>query len=429
MKISKKNLIGIIFLVMLAIFFSVNDYLENLEKIKGDENQANVNQNSKKTGTSAIEKVEKNSQKFDWSALYGGGFGYDTVIKAKGQPTVRVTTKTDGGWFGAETSFEVMDLSNKTLAFSFRLQDWEELQRLSLILASDDEYQNSVILNLGNFFANPAAGEWIPVNIELSYFEPLEGEIDWENIQKLALRVNPKEGVSTRVWFGDFAFLEKEKKEAIVSLTFDDGFLSNVVAAEKMSERGFLGTAFIIPEFIGNENYLTEDNLEELRGLGWEIGGHGKTDLTTLTPVEVDTDLARVFNFLEKRGFKGRQNFAYPNGGYNELAKSQVLEYFASARTIDGFSQPTTKLEKAEVNAFTISSSTSISEVLEVIDQAKADGSWLILVWHDFAPSPTLDIEYRMEDFEIMLNYLERSGVEVLPYGEALHKVFGGENL
>jgi len=421
MKISKRNLIGIFFIAVLAVFFAVEGYLDGKEDVAGKENVANVNKAIGKTG---VEEWVKNTLKLDWTTLYGGGFGYDSVIKTKKTPAVRISTKADGGWFGAEAVLSSVNLENKTLAFSFRLQDWKELQRLALIVSSDDNYENSAILNLSNFFAHPASGEWISVNIEFSYFEALEGEIDWGKVKKIAIRVVPKEGVATKVWFDNFAFLEKGKQEAVISLTFDDGFSSNVKAAKLMNDYGYIGTAFVIPEFIGTENYLTEDNLEELRGFQWEIGGHGKTDLTTLSPEETDTDLASTFSFLENRKFKGRENFAYPNGGYNEATKSQVLEYFSSARTIDGFSEPSTRIEMAKVNAFTISSSTPISEVLEVVDQAKTDGSWLILVWHDFTENPQLDIEYRMEDFEILLNYLKRSEVEVLPYGEALQKTF-----
>lgn len=422
MKISKKNLIGIMCVVVLAMVFGVGDYLNKDDEQGVDKNNLTNQNQLEANGINSDFTLE--SQDWEWSPLYGGGFGYDNVIKAKGVPSIRIATKADSGWFGAETSLGGVDLTNKSLNFSFRLQDWEELQRLALVIASDEGYKNSALLNLSNFFANPEAGEWISVNIELSYFEPLEGEVDWEKIEKLALRVVPREGVATRVWFGDFAFLEKEAINSVVSLTFDDGFLTNVEAAEKMSRYGFLGTAFIIPEFIGTENFLTEDDLEKLREFGWEIGGHGKTDLTTLSTVEVDTDLALTFEFLEKRGFKGRQNYAYPNGGYNELAKSQVLEYFSTARTIDGFSQPTTRIEKAKVNALTVSSSTPISEVLEAVDQAKKDNTWLIIVWHDFSNNPILDIEYRMEDFEFLLSYLERGGVEVLPYEEARQKIF-----
>lgn len=420
MKISKRNLIGIFFIAVLAVFFAVEGYLDEKEEVAGKENVANVSKATEKVAENLADKAEE----LEWGALYGGGFGYDSVIKTKDLPAVRIATKADGGWFGAEAVLPSVNLENKSLAFSFRLQDWKDLQRLALIISSDDNYENSAIFNLTNFFAHPEAGEWISVNVEFSYFEALEGEVDFEDIKKLAIRVIPKEGISTRVWFDDFAFLEKENREAVISLTFDDGFLSNVEAAKLMNNYGYIGTAFIIPEFIGTENYLTEDNLEELRELQWEIGGHGKTDLTTLFPEEADTSLASTFSFLENRKFKGRENFAYPNGGYNEVNKSQVLEYFSSARTIDGFSQPTTALEESKINALTVSSSTSISQVLETVDQAKADGSWLILVWHDFTENPQLDIEYRMEDFEILLNYLKRNEVEVLPYGEALQKTF-----
>lgn len=363
-------------------------------------------------------------ESFAWEAYYGGGFGLDSVL----DNSIRISTGADGGWYGAKASFEPKDLTSSTISFSVQAYNWEDVERVMVILASDSGLENYFSFNLKNYFAYPAAKEWINVSVEPSVFQLAEGSPDWTNINTVAVRVIPKTGVSTRVWFNDLTFHAKPAQaQAVVSLTFDDGFASVMEVAKVMDRYDYDGTAFIIPEFLGRENYLTQAEVDALAGMGWEIGGHGKDNLIGLLPSDADTQLAAIHLYLKERGYKGREHFAYPNGGYNLSVRSQVLEYFVSARTIDGFSQPTTKINSSYINAITISSSTPLVEVVEAVDQAVKDKSWLILVWHDFKESPLLDVEYRNDDFTFLLNYLNKNNIRVQLYGEAYDEMVNSE--
>lgn len=358
----------------------------------------------------------------DWKSYYGGGFGLDKVITTS-QKAVRISTGIDGEWYGARADLPGVDMSNQVISFWVQAYDWNELNRLIISFSSDSEFKNYYSLNLKNYFAKPASKEWIEVVLDPSAFQVGEGSPDWKNIESVALRVVPVEGVMTRVWFDEFAFIDKPKKETIVSMAFDDGFASTLDMAKAMKEHGYVGTAFIIPEFLGKENYLDQSGVDTLAGMGWEIGGHGKDNLTELQPVEIDTTLAGMNYYLKDKNYLGREHFAYPNGGYNQYVESLVSAYFTSARTIDGFSQPQAKLYPSHVNAITISSSTPVTTVIDWIDQAVKDNTWLILVWHDFNSNPVRDVEYLTEDFNFVLDYLVKNNIKVLPYGQAYKEV------
>jgi len=351
----------------------------------------------------------------EWSAYYNGGVGVDKVISIS-EESVRVSTGGDGSWYGAQTHIPSVDLSNKTISFSVRAFDWSELDRLILIFSTDQKFENYFSINLKNYFSKPASNEWISVVLEPSVLLATEGNPDLSNISSMALRVVPLPGVSTRVWFDEFKLSQKFSTKPIVTMAFDDGFASVMDMATEMDKYGYKGSAYIIPEFLNEESYMTSDDVDILANLGWDISGHGKNNLTTLVPADVDTDLAAAYNFLFERKYQGFEHYAYPNGAYNQSTKSQVLEYFKSARTIDGFSQPTEFLYPENVNAVTISSKTPLVEIIETIDQAVEDNTWLILVWHDFNKEPTSDVQYHTDDFIYILGYLQKKEVEVLPY-------------
>jgi peptidoglycan/xylan/chitin deacetylase (PgdA/CDA1 family) len=359
----------------------------------------------------------------EWWPYYGGGAGVDRVITQDGW-SLRVSTAGDGGWYGARAAFPATDLSDDSIRFSFRAHNWDEVERVMVLFASDSEFTDYYGINLKNYFARPVSGEWIEVILDPSEFEAIEGAPTWSSVNEVAVRVVPVPGVSTRVWFDEFGTVSEHERVAMVSHTFDDGFASVMDAAAIMDLYGQRGTAFIIPEFLETEGYLTQAEVDELANQGWDISGHGKDNLTELVPPDVDTHLAAMYAYLESNGYDGREHFAYPNGAYTESVQSQVLEYFTSARSIDGFHQPPELILPQNVNAITVSSSTPVTDVIAEIDRARETGTWLILVWHDFTPEPERDVEYHISDFEFVVEHLAaQEDIEVLPYSEAFSRL------
>lgn len=357
-----------------------------------------------------------------WDTYYGGGAGIDKVI-TRDAWSVRVSTGGDGGWYGARTSFSEVNLSESSVTFSVRAHDWDQVSRAMVLFSTGPEFSDYFGLNLTNYFAQPSQGEWIDVVLDTSEFEVVEGNPDWSEVSDVAIRIVPEPGISTRIWFEGFSYIPERKRSAVITHTFDDGFKSVMDAANIMDIYGQRGTAFIIPEFIETDGYLSQVDVNELANQGWDISGHGKDNLTELLPPDVDTHLAAMHEYLQQFGHDGSAHFAYPNGGYNSSVQSQVLEYFQSARTIDGFQQPPEYIYPTNVNAITISSSTPVTEVVAQIDRATSEGTWLVLVWHDFNVSPESDVEYHIDDFEYIVNYIQQNEeVEVLPYAEAYER-------
>jgi len=58
------------------------------------------------------------------------------------------------------------------------------------------------------------------------------------------------------------------------TITFDDGGVSAMTAADALERHGFTGHFFITTNYIGTRGFVTEQNLRELRERGHVIGSH-----------------------------------------------------------------------------------------------------------------------------------------------------------
>lgn len=80
----------------------------------------------------------------------------------------------------------------------------------------------------------------------------------------------------TTVYFDDFSVFESAR-QPIVSLVFDDGWISQFTTAmPKMDEYGFKGTAYIIPSGIGADGFFTQAQIDVIADNGWDISATGR---------------------------------------------------------------------------------------------------------------------------------------------------------
>lgn len=120
----------------------------------------------------------------------------------------------------------------------------------------------------------------------------------------------------------------------LAAVTFDDGMLDNLTtaAAPILAEFGAAATVYVQTGAIGQPNpwmdpaagerMMTADELRELAGLGWEIGGHTVThpDLARLGRDECVAEMAAGKEELERITGTEVVSFAYPFGHYGPAA-------------------------------------------------------------------------------------------------------------
>ena len=126
-------------------------------------------------------------------------------------------------------------------------------------------------------------------------------------------------------------------REAIVSLTFDDGLASQRIAAELLDARGLTGTFYVPSGLVGRKGRFDWDDLRALVAQGHEVGGHTSTHvhLPELARVRPGRDRVRPEALLEHD--LDPVTFAYPYGEATPELESIVRDVgYRAARGIGG---------------------------------------------------------------------------------------------
>ena len=133
--------------------------------------------------------------------------------------------------------------------------------------------------------------------------------------------------------------------EKPIVLTFDDGYDDNYYELLPiLREYDAKATVFMITNNIGQEGYLTWDDLRELQAAGVEIGSHtaNHLPLTKVAPERYEAEIVLSKLHLEWNGIKTVFFLSYPNGKYNRA----VLDYLADTEFLgavtgdSGFNTP-----------------------------------------------------------------------------------------
>ena len=114
-----------------------------------------------------------------------------------------------------------------------------------------------------------------------------------------------------------------------VIVTFDDGYADNYEHAFPiMREFGFAGTIFCIGNKLGENFFLTKDQIREMGKEGFEFGSHtlSHRDLPTLSLLEKRREIIDSKSFLEQELGRKIAFFCYPRGFFDKETLELVKE-------------------------------------------------------------------------------------------------------
>ena len=316
----------------------------------------------------------------------------------------------------------VVDARHRFVKVLLRVQDLENLSGIELRVGSDSLksawYSYTVPLYGDPEYNFLQDGEWTTITMTLGASNatgaPKRGEID-----SIGILVSDKGKGEVQVDFGGVAVVD-EPAEGVVSFTFDDGYKEHLSAAKLLAERGWRGTAYVIPSTIGRPAYLTVDDLAEMRRLGTDVAAHDDPPFTDVAPNDLEPRLRGIQSFLVEHGHaQGAQHLAYPLGKQEtRRVRPSVNKLFATARLAGSGPETLPPADPHLLRAMNVIDTTTPEQVGAAAQRARDNHEWLILMFHWLPEKTAKATDYSMADFKRVLEEVAKSGVRVAPITE-----------
>lgn len=360
-----------------------------------------------------------------WSDTYSQGtITHDSSTSAFGSASLKMTAPTGTNLFGAKKDLAAAeDWSRSAFSIWVRSNDWSSITDYSVAVSTGGT-------GFGNFWnaelrpdVTPVRedDEWSQIVFTRGDFVVGAGTPDWADVQSVILRAYSATGETPTIWFDQFERYPVQDK-GIVSIIFDDGYDDTYSTAKPiLDEYGFRAGVAIVPGIIGDSGYLTQAEVDALALGGWDISGHGATNLTTVSEAAAESEVQAARAYLATGGYKGSDVYVYPNGGWNDTVKRVVSKYFTVARGTDQFLQTATYYPRLNLNGRQVGAAISPSTVNAEIDSAASSGTWLILVFHNIESSGASGVGYNEADFQTIVDHLATADVDVLTISEVVN--------
>lgn len=218
------------------------------------------------------------------------------------------------------------------------------------------------------------------------------------------------------------ALADQPFDQGMVSITFDDGWLSQyTLAREPLRTNSFRGTFYLnVDPFDGWSGFMQQAQVEALIADGHEIGNHtiSHADLVKLNDAAALYELAGGRDALAARfGLATVPSFASPFGSYDSRVLGLIAQVHGNHRTVFG------GLNWRDGKPFELRAQDvgyqSLAAIKSVVDSAVAQRGWAILILHEITAGPAASkLDYSKADLEALLAHIRQSGARVVTVAE-----------
>lgn len=344
--------------------------------------------------------------------------------RSDGLPWLRVVTDGQaGGTFVANVRPYTprLDFTGKYVKIWVKIDDLSKLGGMEFRLSSDrfasSYYAFSFPLFDDEDFNVVREGVWTTLTFSFGQAR-VEGRPDRASLDTIGWYVADRgEDAPLTAYWGGLSAVD-EAEEGVLSFTFDDGYDDHYMAAQMMAPYGFAGTAYIIPEAIGQNDYMNLHQVVTLQErYGWDVAAHHKTPFTEMRPDELESSILGVQRYLVENEFlKGVRHLAYPLGRQNtELVRPMVRKHFTSARVAASGPETLPPADPHLLRTYNVTNETDPRDVGRAARIARENGEWLILMFHFVVEDPAYSTQYSIKDFEKVLKEVKASGIRVMP--------------
>jgi hypothetical protein len=369
-----------------------------------------------------------------------------------GTQYVRVTTPGNGAsGYVTKQGFPAADFSaGKRIAILCRVDQPAHLNLLSVRLYTDAS--NSRLLSINPTHSNLRSvtmpGEWSWIYATLADNANVDaGAFNAASVTGYRVGIQDNnDAVPINADVAAIAIFDPEPiaDKAIITFTFDDGFLAHrTIAAPSLGLHGWTATAFPLGEYTdtGGANYMTKDQLRDLQNVyRWEFGGHAYSaamhnnspGYPNYTLDQVSADVLKEITWLQQTGLRWSGMFAWPGGGVTLDLLNLLSRYYSLGRSSAVTPQMTPIADRPmDMRSLGIYSGYSGASVQASIDAAVANKTWLILRIHDIVASgASSQIQVNQADFNDLLSRVATAvsagGAKVMAMGQVARAVAAG---
>ena len=220
-------------------------------------------------------------------------------------------------------------------------------------------------------------------------------------------------------------------KEPLITVTFDDGWETTyTVAAPILMNDGIHSTQYLVTSLLDNPAYLSSSQVKALKANGQQIACHtvSHPDLTKVSAKEVNYQLRGCKQYFAQKGFGSIQDFAAPYGSTNPEVIKEISQVFRSERNTNG--DLSNGVTDADVNVLgnsdahniigvTVHSNTTVAQLKQAVDYAKAHNGWLVLTYHQ-AEEQGSKYSLAKDSLQKQLDYLSSTDVRIVTMGQVM---------
>jgi len=320
----------------------------------------------------------------------------------------------------------MIDASGKFLKVWVKVDDASKLGGMEFRLSSDRFSSNYFAFSFPMYddtdFNVLRDRVWTPFTFSFGG-ATVHGNPDRSAINAVGWFVSDKgEDAPATAYWGGMSLVD-EPSEGVVSLTFDDGYDEHFEAAKIMKEYGLAGTAYVIPDSVGQHGYM---NLHQMVALvedyGWDVAAHHEDSFTEMSPDQLESTIMAVQRYLAENDFEaGAAHLAYPLGKQNtSVVRPLVRKHFATARVAGSGPETLPPADPHLLRVVNITNQTTPQQVGEIARRARENKEWVILMFHYLVGDGEADLstEYTMTDFRKAVAEIAKQNVRVMPLAE-----------
>ncbi len=171
----------------------------------------------------------------------------------------------------------------------------------------------------------------------------------------------------------------------MVSFSFDDSQQNHYdVVRPILRSSGVNGTFYVVGASLTWSGNLTPAEARTMAQEGDELGNHTQNHpvLTSLSSAQVDQEFAEAQANIKAATGVTPETCAYPSGQSNATVQAVAAKYFRACRGTGPGQNSASNLATYDLSVLYAQTSTTAAQVKAAAEQAKANNTWLIIVYH-----------------------------------------------